>query len=158
MLTHAAGIAMTAFIVATAISIGYYQFLYIPEANAKPILPHKVLYPQDSIDIRIVKDAAIESNPQHYMPREVSGAYGLSNKVIWTNNDKVPHTVTSDNNYVDRINGPFNTVEQQQSVQGGYIMPGKSFAFTFTKIGEYSYHCIPHPFMTGKVTIHESFV
>jgi hypothetical protein len=36
MVNHAGGISVIAFVVAVAISMGYYQFVYIPEANAKP--------------------------------------------------------------------------------------------------------------------------
>lgn len=157
MAGQAAGIAMLSFIVAVAVSIGYYQFKYIPEVNAKPYVPPNVLHPATQLKVSIVSGASLDAQPRHYVPKEVTGAYGDSNTIIWTNNDTVPHTVTSDDGYVDKINGSFNTVDQQDSVQGGYIMPGKTFQFTFTHTGEYAYHCIPHPFMTGKVTISESF-
>src|SRR5581483_10817060 len=126
----------TTFIVAVAVSMGFYQFVYIPEANAKPILPDNVLHPAAHKDVTIVKGAAIEAQPQHFVPKEVTGGYGDSNTIVWTNNDNVPHTVTSDDSYVDKINGSFNTVDQQDSVPGGYILPGKTFSFTFTHTGD----------------------
>ena len=39
MENQAAGISIIAFIVAVGVSMGYYQFVYLPQANAKPILP-----------------------------------------------------------------------------------------------------------------------
>jgi hypothetical protein len=45
MVNHAGGISVIAFVVAIAVSIGYYQFVFIPEANAKPTLPEAVLNP-----------------------------------------------------------------------------------------------------------------
>ncbi|HXI19534.1 MAG TPA: plastocyanin/azurin family copper-binding protein [Gemmatimonadales bacterium] len=31
--------------------------------------------------------------------------------------------------------------------------PGASFTFTFTTAGTFSYHCEPHPFMTGEIKV-----
>ena len=38
---HNAGISIIAFVVAVAISMGYYQFVFVPQANEKPVLPHE---------------------------------------------------------------------------------------------------------------------
>ncbi len=59
-------------------------------------------------------------------------------KVTWTNNDSVPHTVTSDSA------GVFNSAP---------IPPGQSFSYTFTAPGTVSYHCAIHPMMKGSVTV-----
>jgi len=86
-----------AFIVTLAVSLGYYQFIYIPQANAKPILPDEVLNPKDNAQVQIVEGAALESNFRNYVPKEVRGILGLSNKIVWTNNDPTTsHTVTTD--------------------------------------------------------------
>jgi hypothetical protein len=73
---------------------------------------------------------------------------GLSNKAVWTNTDSVPHSVTSDNNYKDVISGSFNSIDHI-----GLIPPGGKFTYVFTADGVYPYHCEPHPWMQGKVTI-----
>jgi plastocyanin len=57
--------------------------------------------------------------------------------VVWVNQDAVPHTVTADN-------GSFDS---------GNIDPGRSWARTFTSAGSIAYHCTPHPFMKGAVTV-----
>ena len=157
MENHAAGIAMTTFIVAVAVSIGFYQFVYIPEANAKPRLSPEITNPQDTTKVTIVPGASVQANTRNFEPKDARGAIGLANRVTWTNTDNVPHTVTSDDGYKDQTNGPFNSLEQQDSVPGGYLLPGKSFTFIFTKVGTYSYHCEPHPWMQGKVDIVENF-
>lgn len=33
------------------------------------------------------------------------------------------------------------------------LVPGKTFTQTFATVGVFSYHCIPHPFMLGTVTV-----
>ena len=56
----------------------------------------------------------------------------------WTNKDNAPHMVTS--NTGDEIKSPlFN--------------PGQTFQHIFTKAGDYSYRCLIHPTMFGKVIV-----
>ena len=152
MANHAGGISIVTFVVAVAVSMGFYQFVYLPEANAKPVLPEEILNPRDTTAVQIVEGASLESNERNYVPDDVRGVLGLSNKVVWTNNDITSHTVTNDD-YVDRVNGPFDSVEQM----GSLIVPSETFEFTFTAEGEYSYYCTPHPFMRGVVEIIPNF-
>ena len=57
--------------------------------------------------------------------------------VVWTNETKAPHTVTSDN-------GAFGS---------GIINPGQTFSFTFTTAGTFAYHCSIHPFMKATIIV-----
>ena len=58
------------------------------------------------MEISIAVGSAQPSQTENFVPKEVEGALGLSNKFIWTNDDsKVPHTVTTDTGYEDPING-----------------------------------------------------
>ena len=56
--------------------------------------------------------------------------------VAWTNDDAVPHTVTS-------TDGAFDS---------GIFDPGGSFSFTFNEPGSFAYVCQLHPQMQGTVT------
>lgn len=58
-------------------------------------------------------------------------------KIAWTNNDTVAHTVTSDN-------GKF---------ESGQLAPDKTFEFTFNETGTFSYHCSTHPTMKAIITV-----
>ena len=57
--------------------------------------------------------------------------------VRWTNNDTVPHTVTSDAGLFD----------------SGTLQPGDSFEFLFDTPGTFGYFCSLHPEMVGTVTV-----
>lgn len=70
-----------------------------------------------------------------YEPAMVMAASG--DTVTWTNNDSVPHTVTSST-------GLF---------QSGTMQPGDTFSFTFTDPGTYDYFCEFHAGMTGQVMV-----
>lgn len=61
----------------------------------------------------------------------------VGDKVTWTNQDSTTHTVTADDGLFD----------------SGDLAQGKSFSFTFTKAGTYTYHCAIHPSMTATVTV-----
>jgi len=153
MVNHAGGISVITFVVAVAVSMGYYQFVYIPQATARPTLPEEVLNPAEVTEVTIVEGSSLETNGEFFVPKEVRGTIGISNKVVWTNNDVTGHTVTTDDGYVDLINGEFNSIEQL----GAILLPGETFEFTFTQVGEYPYHCEPHPWMQASVEIVESF-
>jgi len=57
--------------------------------------------------------------------------------VVWRNDDSVVHTVTAND----------------ESFNSGTMNGGAEFSHTFNGEGVFEYHCIPHPFMTGKITV-----
>ncbi len=145
---NTAGISIIAFVVAVAISLSYYQFLYIPQSNEKPVLPAEVLNPPQTTKVTIVPGASSPSQAINFVPKAAQGTLGLSNRVTWTNTDSVPHSVTSNDGYTDAISGSFNSIQHI-----GLIPPKQKFTFVFSAEGVYQYHCEPHPWMQGKVTI-----
>jgi len=151
-MSNAGGISIVAFVIAVGVSIGYYQYVYIPEVNAKPILPEEVLSPPESLTIKIAPGSSVESNGKFFEPKHMRSTIGIDNHIIWENDDEVAHTVTSDDGYVDKINGPFNTIDSI-----GLVAGGETYEFTFTKVGTYAYHCEPHPWMQGSIEVIENF-
>src|SRR5215510_1380514 len=69
-----------------------------------------------------------------------SFSINTGDSVRWTEMDGAFHTSTSDTAIWDSGPLPF---------QG-------QFTFTFTGAGNYPYHCTPHPFMTGSITVQSS--
>ena len=70
-----------------------------------------------------------------YSPDPVRVAEG--GKVIWLNNDTLPHTATADD-------GSFDT---------GTIDEGKLKSETFKEAGTFTYHCEIHPQMHGTIEV-----
>lgn len=79
-------------------------------------------------------------------------ALTTGNRIVWVNKDTTFHSVTTDNSFEDRSSGKFDSMSSV-----GLIVPGGTWDFTFTEAGEFPYHCEPHPWMKGMVTIVENF-
>ena len=69
----------------------------------------------------------------------VSGTITVSvgTTVTWTNDDSVPHTVTTRSALFD----------------SGNLSRGDTFSYTFAQSGTFEYYCTIHPYMTGKVIV-----
>lgn len=61
----------------------------------------------------------------------------MGSTVTWQNQDSVGHSATADNNSFDT----------------GVISPGLSGTATFTKPGNYDYHCSVHPSMHATIVV-----
>ncbi len=73
-----------------------------------------------------------------FSPNELTIRVG--DTVRWTNRDSVNHTTTSDDG---------------TTWDSDFLGKDQSFSFTFTSVGTFPYHCSPHPFMTGTITVTE---
>jgi plastocyanin len=80
------------------------------------------------------KPRAVTIAGSAYHPAKITVVKGT--KVVWTNKDSMPHTVTG--------TGAFHSAT---------IGPGKTYSFTFSKAGTFPYHCTIHPFMHGTVVV-----
>ncbi|MEK0360353.1 MAG: plastocyanin/azurin family copper-binding protein [Nitrosopumilus sp.] len=142
--SHAYGVGVIALIIGMSVSVVFYTSFYIPESLAKPSVSEHILNPETDFIIEIVPGAVIDGN-ENYVPNQSKVLLGISNKVIWKNLDDVAHTVTPDHRASDAYSGDFGSI--------GVIKPGESFEFLFTEAQEISYHCEPHPWMTGNISI-----
>jgi plastocyanin len=79
--------------------------------------------------------SAVEIKNTAYNPATITAKVG--DKVTWTNNDSVTHTVTLDDNSAD----------------SGDLAAGATFDHTFTTAGTFAYHCKIHSSMHGTVTV-----
>lgn len=142
-------IGVIAFVIVIGVSIGYFQFFYLPYINLKPSVPEEILNPAEVFEIAIAPGSASPDQEDNFLPKQVSVELSINNKVVWTNQDEIGHTVTTDNDAMDPYSGRFDSLE----ILGGLVQPGESFEFLFTHEGEFPYHCEPHPWMTGTVKV-----
>ncbi|MEK6859747.1 MAG: cupredoxin family copper-binding protein [Nanoarchaeota archaeon] len=59
-------------------------------------------------------------------------------KVVWTNLDSAPHTVTSDSG---------------SELDSSSLSKGTTYSHTFNTAGTYDYHCTIHPSMKAKIIV-----
>ncbi|HJU14788.1 MAG TPA: plastocyanin/azurin family copper-binding protein [Candidatus Nitrosotalea sp.] len=91
------------------------------------------------ITVNIPAGSSNKSNP-NFTPDTVTVPKG--DIIMWTNNDTVPHTVTS-------------ASDAGATFDSGLIAAGKTFSLDTSKLNgtEYDYMCTVHPFMTGKIVL-----
>lgn len=70
-----------------------------------------------------------------FTPKEIIIKPGTT--VVWTNKDQTPHTVTA----------------RDKSFHSAGLDTGDSYRYTFAKVGDFSYFCSMHPFMTAIVHV-----
>jgi amicyanin len=95
---------------------------------------------QSQSQTETVAQDTVEIKDYAFGPANISVKAGT--KVTWTNQDAVQHDVVSDEGVT---NGP----------QSELLAKGDTYSFTFDKAGTYTYHCGPHPYMKGTVTVTE---
>jgi plastocyanin len=85
--------------------------------------------PAPTLEVKIAKF--------EYGPKEITIAPGT--KVVWTNRDETPHTVTGND----------------KSFASKGLDTDDKFEHVFSKEGDFGYICTVHPFMTGVVHVHK---
>jgi len=81
------------------------------------------------------EDTAVKIANFTFSPQQVTVKAGTT--VVWTNEDDIPHTVTS----------------STQVFKSGALDSDQKFSFTFTTPGSYKYFCALHPHMTGTIVV-----
>lgn len=146
--SHAYGIGLVALVVALSATTVFYTSFYLPESLAKPSVSEHILHPaEEFFIIEIVPGALIEGN-ENYVPNDPTVLLTFTNNVRWVNNDDTAHTVTPDHRHADGYSGDFGSP--------GVMKPGDTYDFLFTEPQEVHYHCQPHPWMTGSITVEKS--
>jgi amicyanin len=78
--------------------------------------------------------AAVKIGNFTFGPQELKVKAGTT--VTWTNEDDIPHTVVSPNNFRSKA-----------------LDTDGTYSFTFTTPGTYKYFCSLHPHMTGTIVV-----
>ena len=105
--------------------------------------------------IIIPKDSEDQSSGKNYQPDRFVVILGVNNTVRWINEADVGNTVVADN-YDDP--GFANATKSESEGYThlkltNFLNPGKSFTYTFTKIGYFGFHGEPHPWLHGMVLV-----
>ncbi|MGB7687969.1 MAG: cupredoxin family copper-binding protein [Pseudolabrys sp.] len=80
------------------------------------------------------EDVAVKIGNFTFGPQELKVKAGTT--VTWKNEDDIPHTVVSPNNFRSKV-----------------LDTDGTYTFTFTTPGTYKYFCSLHPHMTGTIVV-----
>lgn len=76
--------------------------------------------------------------------------------VTWTNQDAVQHNIMQEHeNDNDAHDAPTKDEEKPDVLASRLLSKGESYSFTFNEVSSSPYHCSPHPYMKGSVTVVE---
>ena len=98
-----------------------------------------------TVEVSIPAGAAVEgcdTTNQCYDPYETT--IDVGDEVVWSNDDSIPHTVTSGNMGKSGPDGIFDS---------GILRSGQTFARTFDETGKFHYFCVLHPWAKGSVNV-----
>ena len=123
-------------------------FIAAISIGGAPALAHEECDEADPSQLLVGKSEAKSTLPSlaganvtvklfQYQPGRIQVKTGTT--VTWVNDDEIFHTVT-----MKRKNGGFD-----EPLDG----KGKSFSFTFTEPGIYSYYCDRHEHMRGEIEV-----
>ncbi|RNJ77100.1 MAG: copper-binding protein [Nitrosopumilus sp. H13] len=142
--SHAYGIGMIALLVGMSVTIVFYTSFYLPESLLKPSVSEEILHPEGNLIINIAEGAVTQGN-ENFVPNMAAVELEVNNRVVWTNSDITGHTVTPDHRQIDSYSGEFGS--------HGVVLSGETYEFLFTEEQEFSYYCIPHPWMMGSISV-----
>ena len=97
-----------------------------------------------AVTLTILEGSSIQGSPD-YDPDELTVAAG--SEVTVTNDDTLPHTVTSGTSPTDP--------NSAQSFDTSLINGGESATLSLAQVsaGQYGYYCMVHPYMTGSIVV-----
>lgn len=98
-------------------------------------MPAVTLAQQADVTLNIVEPSASDPMAWGFDTPDQTVAAGQT--IAWINSGAQSHTVTADDNSFD----------------SGNIDPGGTFSLNPTSPGTYAYHCTPHPWMKGTLTV-----
>jgi plastocyanin len=90
-------------------------------------------------DISEKAENVIEIKNFKFVPEKMTIKKGTI--ITWKNFDNTKHNVIFDDESAGEVEG------------GKLISNGEQVSFTFNEVGDFPYHCMPHPYMKGSVTV-----
>ncbi|TAH32538.1 hypothetical protein EYC58_02690 [Candidatus Saccharibacteria bacterium] len=108
----------------------------------------------DLIDLTSQSEVSIDIKDFKYSQANIKIKKGT--KVTWTNRDVVEHNVMQDHSDSDTAHDAPTPENINPNVLAGPLLAkGESYSFTFNEATSAPYHCSPHPYMKGSVTVVE---
>jgi hypothetical protein len=125
-----------------ALAVVVSPLLYSKIAYAAATFPPGILYNLRAIPSYAITIPYSSLTESHFEPADVSIPLGMT--VIWFNDDKGTHSVTTVSN---------STYSPPEAINAFLVANGGSFSYTFSKPGVYDYYDTFNPSMHAQVTV-----
>lgn len=110
--------------------------------------------PENAEDLTKQTEVKLDIKDFAYSKRDIKIKKGTT--VTWTNLDSMEHNVMREHDDSGHAHDAPKKSEVKADVFAGPLLrKGESYSFTFNKPGSNPYHCAPHPYMQGSVTVVE---
>jgi amicyanin len=110
--------------------------------------------PENAEDLTKQTEVKLDIKDFTYSKRDIKVKKGT--KVTWTNLDSMEHNVMLEHDDSGHAHDAPKASEVKPDVFSGPLLKkGESYSFTFNEAGLNPYHCAPHPYMQGSVTVVE---
>jgi amicyanin len=110
--------------------------------------------PENAEDLTKQTEVKLDIKDFAYSKRDIKVKKGT--KVTWTNLDSMEHNVMLEHDDSGHAHDAPKASEVKPDVFSGPLLKkGESYSFTFNEAGLNPYHCAPHPYMQGSVTVIE---
>jgi plastocyanin len=107
-----------------------------------------------AIDLTAQSQVTIEIKDFAYSKQNIKIKKGTT--VTWTNQDTVEHNVMKEHESdADAHDAPSKDQVRPDVLASQLLAKGESYSFTFDEVSANPYHCSPHPYMKGSVTVVE---
>lgn len=107
---------------------------------------------ENPVDMTSLASVQIEIKDYKYSVPNIKIRKGTT--VTWTNRDDIKHNVMKEHEDSDAAHDAPTLDQVKPDVFAGQLLAkGESYSFTFNETSTDPYHCSPHPYMKGSVTI-----
>lgn len=104
--------------------------------------------------VDLTGQSAIQLDIKDYAYSKPNIKIAKGTRVTWTNRDTVEHNAMQEHADGDAAHKAPSTDEVRTNVFAGRLLAkGESYSFIFNEPGAYPYHCAPHSYMKGLVTV-----
>ncbi len=95
-----------------------------------------ILIYMNNYSVETLDNINVKISNYKYIPNDLT--ISPNTKVTWANEDIVGHTVTSN---------------EGEFLKSELLGKGDKYSQVFEQKGNYKYYCVPHPWMSGQVTV-----
>lgn len=158
-------LAVSVLVVALVVIVGVFMFRPSPKTDSKPAASsaeHDGMnmdsQPEQDIgsSIDLTNQTEVNMDIKDFKYEKPNIKIKKGTKVTWTNQDAIKHNVMLEHEGSGKPHDPPTASEVDPSkLAGPLLAKGESYSFTFNEVTASPYHCSPHPYMKGSVTVVE---